>query len=156
MAEKEIRLLREQLSRLNDSNVEFEVWKNQTLIFLERIFGGSSSEVKLMKEVKNDYSSWNLRDATGKEKSKDPARSKAAEILTSVISEIEMLGLPKEPDDKALIKKLLEDELTGKQIREIDEILNSDLPDKEGKLKDIIEKIGQQGIVNIIIRALLS
>lgn len=156
MAEKEIRLLREQLSRLNDSNVEFEVWKNQTLIFLERIFGGSSSEVKMLKEVRNDYSSWNLRDATGKEKSKDPARLKAAEILHTIITEVEELGLPKESGQKATIKRLLEEELTGKQIREIDEILNSDLQEKESKIKDIVEKIGQPGLVSVIVKMLLS
>jgi hypothetical protein len=48
MTEKEIKLLREQLSRLSDSKVEFEVWKNQTLFVLEMIFSGSSSEVKIL------------------------------------------------------------------------------------------------------------
>ena len=38
MAEKEIALLQEQITRLGDRKFDLEAWKNSTLIYLERIF----------------------------------------------------------------------------------------------------------------------
>ncbi|HNQ37909.1 MAG TPA: hypothetical protein PKJ58_08115, partial [Prolixibacteraceae bacterium] len=65
MAEKEIALLRDQIGKLSDPRFDLEAWKNQTIIFLERIFGKESSKVKLIRELHYDYSSWSLRDASG-------------------------------------------------------------------------------------------
>ena len=80
MADKEISILKEQIERLNEKQFDLDSWKNQTVIFLERIFGKESSKVKLIRELHYDYSSWNLRDTTGAGQAKDPVQIGRAHV----------------------------------------------------------------------------
>jgi len=157
MAKQEIALLKEQLARLDEKKFDLEAWKNYTLIFLERIFGRESSKLNLIKELHYDYSSWNLRDtaAAGKTKDKDPVKIQAREILTATITELEKLGLPKRKPEDEKIWKLLQDELTGKQIKEIKAILNSEDDDKAEKINDILESLNQENLAMIITQLLI-
>jgi hypothetical protein len=143
MAEKEIALLREQLASLDEPKFDLDAWKNHTLIFLERIFGKDSSKLKLIRELRYDYSSWSLRDtaAIGKAKDKDPVKMQAREILEATITELEKLGLPGESSEPQKVRELLEDELTGKQVKEIDNILKSEEKLDKSNLAAIIAKL---------------
>ncbi len=158
MAEKEITLLKEQLSRLDDPKFELEAWKNHCLIFLERIFGKDSSKLKLIRDLRYDYSSWNLRDtaAAGKTKDKDPVKMQAREILEATITELEHLGLPGNTNDSKKVWALLEDELTGKQTKEIEALLNSDDERKTEKISEIIEKLDKENLAIILAKLLLN
>lgn len=158
MAEKEIALLKEQLTRLDESKFDLEAWKNHTLIFLERIFGKDNSKLKLIRELRYDYSSWNLRDtaAAGKTKDKDPVKMQAREILEATITELEHLGLPSDAPDSQKIWELLQDELTGKQVKEIDAILKSDNQEKEQKISEKLESLGSENLAAIIAKLLLN
>lgn len=158
MAEKEIALLKEQLTRLDESKFDLEAWKNHTLIFLERIFGKDNSKLKLIRELRYDYSSWNLRDtaAAGKTKDKDPVKMQAREILEATITELEHLGLPSDAPDSQKIWELLQDELTGKQVKEIDAILKSDNQEKEQKITEKLESLGSENLAAIIAKLLLN
>lgn len=157
MAEQEIAILKEQLARLDEKKFDLEAWKNHTLIFLERIFGRESSKLNLIKELHYDYSSWNLRDtaAAGKTKDKDPVKMQAREILTATITELEKLGLPQNKPEDEKIWKLLQDELTGKQIKEIEAILNSKDDNKAEKINDILESLNQEKLAIIITQLLI-
>ena len=157
MAEQEIAILKEQLARLDEKKFDLEAWKNHTLIFLERIFGRESSKLNLIKELHYDYSSWNLRDtaAAGKTKDKDPVKMQAREILTATITELEKLGLPQNKPEDEKIWKLLQDELTGKQIKEIEAILNSKDDNKAEKINDILESLNQEKLAMIITQLLI-
>ena len=158
MAEKEIALLKEQLTRLDESKFDLEAWKNHTLIFLERIFGKDNSKLKLIRELRYDYSSWNLRDtaAAGKTKDKDPVKMQAREILEATITELEHLGLPSDAPDSQKIWELLQDELTGKQVKDIDAILKSDNQEKEQKISEKLESLGSENLAAIIAKLLLN
>ncbi len=158
MAEKEILLLKEQLARLDESKFDLDAWKNHTLIFLERIFGKDSSKLKLIQELHYDYSSWNLRDtaATGKTKDKDPVKVRAREILEATIIEIETLGLPAGADEQQKVWELLQDELTGKQVKQIESILKSDDNDKAKKISEILENLEKESLSLLIAKLLLS
>lgn len=158
MAEKEIALLKEQISRLDEKKFDLEAWKNHTIIFLERIFGKDSSKIKMLKELHYDYSSWSLRDtaASGKTKDKDPVRQQAEEILSAAIAELESLGLPKGKPDKDKVWELLQDELTGKQVKEIEELLASEDAEKIVKIGDILENLGAYNLSNIIAKLLTA
>ena len=158
MAEQEIALLKEQLARLDEKKFDLEAWKNHTLIFLERIFGRESSKLNLIKGLHYDYSSWNLRDtaAAGKTKDKDPVKMQAREILTATIAELEKLGLPQNKPENEKLWKLLQDELTGKQIREIETILKSKDDNKAEKINDILESITKENLAIIITQLLIS
>ena len=125
MAEKQIAILREQLAKLDEKKFDLDAWKTHTLIFLERIFGKDNSKLKLIQDLHYDYSSWSLRDtaATGKTKDKDPVKMRASEILEATILELETLGLPEGEDEKQKLWELLQDELTGKKVKEIDALV---------------------------------
>ncbi|NQU86158.1 MAG: hypothetical protein HQ541_10400 [Mariniphaga sp.] len=156
MAENEIVLLKEQLNKLDEKKFDLEAWKNHTLIFLERIFGVNSTKVQMIKDLRYDYSSWNLRDVSGAGKSKDPVRMQAAEILEAVIFELEQLGLPNEARTNEKLLTLLEDELTGKQLKEIEKLLNSKSPNKAEKVQEILDKLKKEDLSLIISRLLTS
>ena len=157
MAEKEIALLKEQLARLDEKKFDLEAWKNHTLIFLERIFGKENSKLNLIRELHYDYSSWNLRDtaAAGKTKDKDPVKIQAREILSATITELEKLGLPKNRLDDKKIWELLQDELTGKQVKEIETVLNSDDSNKTENISKILENLGQENLASVIAKLLI-
>jgi hypothetical protein len=156
MAEKEIALLKEQIARLNEKNFDLEAWKNHTLIFLERIFGKDNSKIRMIKELTYDYSSWSLRDtaAAGKTKDKDPIRMQAEEILVAAIAELEHLGLPQAKLEKEKVWELLNDELTGKQVKEIQAILKSEEPEKTEKISNILEKLETETLAKVIAKLL--
>ena len=158
MAEKEIALLKEQIERLNEKKFDLEAWKNHTIIFLERIFGKESSKLKMIKSLAYDYSSWSLRDtaAAGKTKDKDPVRLQAEEILTAAITELESLGLPEINLGKEKIWQLLEDDLTGKQFKELEKLADLADPDKKEKMEKIVGEMGNEKLVSIIIQLLMK
>lgn len=156
MAEKEIALLNEQIERLNEKKFDLEAWKNQTVIFLERIFGKESSKVKFIRELHYDYSSWNLRDTTGAGQSKDPVRFQAKGILEATIEEIEKLGLPEGKSESGRLQELLIDELTGKQMKEIENILHSELPDRQERISKILDLLEKENLANMLARLLVS
>ena len=158
MAEKEIALLKEQLAKLDEKKFDLDAWKNHTLIFLERIFGKENSKLNLIKELHYDYSSWNLRDtaAAGKIKDSDPIKMQAREILSATIMELERLGLPQDKQENLKVWGLLQDELTGKQLKEIESIIRSDSPDKTEKTGKILEKMGLENLAAVIAKLLID
>ncbi len=158
MAEKEIALLKEQINRLDDKKFDLDAWKNRTEIFLERIFGKESPKLKMIQNLHYDYSSWSLRDtyAGGSTKDKDPVRIQANEILEAIITELESLGIQQEKKEKQKIRELLEDELTGKQIKEIDVLLNSEDREKTEKISEILETLSKESMAAVISKLLTS
>ncbi|SHF01905.1 hypothetical protein SAMN05444274_103267 [Mariniphaga anaerophila] len=158
MADKEIALLKEQVERLYDKKFDLEAWKNRTEIFLERIFGKDSSKLKMIQNLHYDYSSWSLRDtsAGGSAKDKDPVKMQAKEILEAIITELETLGLPHAKKEQQKLKELLADELTGKQVKEIDNLLNTEDPEKTEKLAQILEPISKESLAAVISKLLIT
>ncbi|MCG6190407.1 hypothetical protein [Maribellus maritimus] len=158
MAEKEIALLKEQITRLDEKNFDLEAWKNHTLIFLERIFGKDSSKIKMIKDLHYDYSSWSLRDtaAAGKTKDKDPVRMQADEILRATVAELESLGLPENKKEQEKVWELLQDELTGKQVKEIEALQKSEDPEKTEKIAIILEKLEKENLALTVAKLLTT
>lgn len=156
MADKEIQLLKNQIERLNDKKFDLEAWKNHTLIYLERIFGKDTSKLKMIKELTYDYSSWSLRDtaAAGKTKDKDPIRLQAQEILQAVVSELELLGLPQNKKENEKLWELLHDELTGKQAKEIENLIKSEEKEKTQKISEMLEKLEKENLALVIAKLL--
>ncbi|WP_321996952.1 hypothetical protein [Draconibacterium orientale] len=158
MAEKQIALLREQLAKLDEKKFDLDAWKTHTLIFLERIFGKDNSKLKLIQDLHYDYSSWSLRDtaAAGKTKDKDPVKLRASEILEATILELETLGLPEGEEEQQKLWKLLQDELTGKQVKEIEALVKSDDKEKTKKISGILENLDKENLSLLIAKLLLS
>jgi hypothetical protein len=155
MVEKEITLINKQLESLNVKNFDLEAWKSHTVIFLERIFGKESSKVRMIKDLKYDYSSWSLRDAAGTGKDSDPVILKAREILEATKLELEHLGVPKQEEENQKIWSLLEEEMTGKQIREIKLVLQSDEPEKMEKIANILYNLEKENMAVVLAKLLV-
>lgn len=155
MVEKEIALVERQLENLSVKNFDLEAWKSHTVIFLERIFGKDSSKVRMIKDLKYDYSSWNLRDAAGTGKDSDPVILKAREILEATKLELEHLGVPKQEEENIKIWNLLEEEMTGKQIREIRQVLQSDETEKMEKIANIIYNLEKEDMATVLAKLLI-
>nr|WP_320023090.1 hypothetical protein [uncultured Draconibacterium sp.] len=158
MAEKQIAILQEQLAKLDEKKFDLDAWKTHTLIFLERIFGKENSKLKLIQDLHYDYSSWSLRDtaAAGKTKDKDPVKMRAREILEATIAELETLGLPEEKKEQQKVWELLQDELTGKQVKEIDALVKSDDKEKTRKIGEVLENLDKENLSLLIAKLLLS
>lgn len=155
MVENEIALINKQLESLNVKNFDLEAWKSHTIIFLERIFGKESTKVRMIKELKYDYSSWNLRDAAGTGKDSDPVILKAREILEATRLELEHLGIPRQEEENLKIWSLLEEEMTGKQIREIKLILQSEENEKMEKIANILYNLEKESMAVVLAKLLM-
>lgn len=155
MVEKEIALIEKQLESLKAKNFDLEAWKSHTVIFLERIFGKESSKVRMIKDLKYDYSSWSLRDAAGTGKDADPVILKAREILEATKLELEHLGVPKQEEENQKIWSLLEEEMTGKQIKEIRQILQSDEAEKMEKIANILYNLEKENLAVVLAKLLV-
>lgn len=150
MPEREIELLRQQLEKLNQKSFDLEAWKNQTLIFLNRIFGTTHPVVKMVLDLKYDYSSWNLRDATGNEKSSDPVKMQAREILGAAVLELETLGLPAKALEQERARQLLQQELTGKQWRDLEEILGNKTERQTEQIREKLSQLSKEQLAEIL------
>lgn len=158
MAEKEIALLQEQIEKLHDKYFDLDAWKSSTLIYLDRIFGKENPKSKMIAELAYDYSSWNLRDtaATGKTSEKDPVILQAGEIIAAAIEELKTFGLQKSDSEKEKILELLKDELTGKKIREIENLLQKQEPGFISEISEIVGMISKEKLSEIIARILAN
>ncbi len=156
MVEKEIALLKKQTERLTEKSFDLDAWKNQALLFLNRIFGADHPVVKMISDLKYDYSSWHLRDATGNEKSDDPVKMQAREIMDAAILELETLGIPGKTEQTSAIWTILEDELTGKQIKELKEIMSENMPDRASKISEKLNALNKENLINILSRIMIS
>ena len=155
MVEKEIALINKQLESLTAKNFDLEAWKSHTIIFLERIFGKESSKVRMVKELNYNYSSWSLRDAAGTTKDADPVIQKAREILEATKLELEHLGVPRQEEENLKIWSLLEEEMTGKQIREIKLILQSDEAEKMEKIANMLFNLEKDNMAVVLAKLLI-
>jgi len=155
MVEKEIALINKQLESLTAKNFDLEAWKSHTIIFLERIFGKESTKVRMIKELNYNYSSWSLRDAAGTGKASDPVKLKAREVLEATKLELEHLGVPKQEEENLKIWSLLEEEMTGKQIREIKLILQSEEPEKLEKIANMLYNLEKENMAVLVAKLLI-
>ena len=150
MADQEIALLKEQIEKLKHKSFDLDAWKNQTLLFLNRIFGASHPIVKMILDLKYDYSSWHLRDATGNEKSDDPVKMQAREILEAAIHELETLGLPGQTRSSDRSRELLQQEMTGRQWKELEEILSDKTENQSSLIHEKLTQLSKDQLIDIL------
>lgn len=110
MKSQYIKLLKKQISKLEEESFDLEAWKTSTITVLERIFGENDPRAKQIDNLKIDYSSWALRDSSAKYKPVETAKLKGKEVLNTAIDEIEIFGTPETPTANAsgdgFVKKL--------------------------------------------------
>jgi len=158
MAEKEIDILKEQIQKLDAKGFDLEAWKINSINILDRIFGQGSIKIEQLKELRYDFSSWNLRDTSG---SAGSIKKKAKVILDSAINELELFGLPASHIAEEVkvepVLSFFEDELKGAQFKMLKEILKkSDLEERRKELIDFIGKMEKELKNKLILNVLLK
>ncbi len=173
MNEKYILLLQKQLaeigkigenqSTVNENSFGVEAWKGATISILETIFGQKSKKIEEIEKIKLE----SLFSYNGRQKYYiETVKERGTAILEACILELEILGNPSqiytgEKDslnltlsqsqhntqtiNLNLIIEELRKELTGNQLEEIQEILDSEVPNEE-KNKSVVSKLKDFGI----------
>ncbi len=151
MSSKEIAILKQQITKLNEKDFDLESWKKYSIVLIARIFGDKSQKIKQIESIEYDYSSWALRDTSGSSSYMETCKKLGEEILKASINEIETFGLPEQEKNIETsqiydsIISSLQDELKGYQFKEIISTIKSDKkPDVKKKL--MFEKLKNFGI----------
>lgn len=144
MSKSKIALIQKRIDKLEAKDFDLEAWKESTTTTLSRVLGESDPAIKQIENLKVDYSSWALRDATSKYNPTETCRRKGREILHSLIDEIEVEG--SSPNIQAILKShLSEDTLaalsTAKNSKKIQAILKKEK-------KDILANILSEILIN--------
>jgi DNA-binding ferritin-like protein (Dps family) len=114
MKSQYIKLLKKQITKLEDESFDLEAWKTSAISVLQRIFGETDPRAKQIDNLKIDYSSWALRDSNANYKPVETAKLKGKEILNTAIDEIEIFGAPENQAAKVLGQDF------AKKIQEMD------------------------------------
>lgn len=161
---KEIKLLEDQIKKLDDKGFNLSAWKQYTVVLLARIFGENDPKIPQIEKIEYNHSSWSLRDSAGKAAYLDTCKKLGREVLQAAIDELNTFGLPGHDqfDDKSIdtqvIMSALEDELKVSQIRKIMEIVNGsdDREQKKNNLREVLKDLDQDFPVSFIVVFLSS
>ncbi|MDP2424318.1 MAG: hypothetical protein U1C46_05640 [Bacteroidales bacterium] len=155
MIEKVIELLEKQINKLDEPKFDLGIWKNTTIIILDRIFGKNSEKVRQVQQINYDHSSWTLRDTSGAS-SLDVCKKLGKELLLTTIDELKVFGLPEQKRtgqvDIALVRGAMEDVLRISQYRELIYINqeNADSIERKKKLAEKLQSFGDEAVREIL------
>lgn len=155
MTEKEITLLKAQREKLSGKIFDLEGWKSQTLLLTQRIFGKDHPVIKMLSDLKYDYSSWHLRDVTGNKETDDPVRIQARQVIDAAIAELDVLGSPAAEKRTDLLWQILGEELTGKQLKELQDILSPGTVGLEEKVREKLNALKKEDLIHILSRMII-
>ena len=91
-----VKVLKDQMDKLEAKDFDLNAWKNFTLLLLERIFGQKTKKIEAIQKIKYDQGSWVLRDETGYTNSMEACKKLGREILEEAIVELEAFVAPEE------------------------------------------------------------
>jgi hypothetical protein len=161
---KEIKLLEEQISKLELKKFDLEAWKQYTIVLLARIFGDDNQKVRQIEKIEYDYSSWSLRDTSGSSAYLETCKKLGKEILQASIDELKAFGLPdlSEPAQDyipvGIILSALEDDLKVSQFRKLKSIINEEKSQEEKRkdIKELLKDLQKDDALNIVLNILSS
>ncbi len=161
MKKEAIKLLQQQLNKLEDRDFDLEAWKKYTIVLLSRIFGERSQKISLVEKLEYEFNSWSLRDASGNESYEDGTKKLAAEIIQASIDEINAFGIDTKSSsnkDAEYILQLVFDELKGSQVKAIKKIIASEETEDEKKRQvfEIVESMGEKTSFELISQIILN
>ncbi len=116
----QIRLLKKEQDKINDPTFDLEAWKANSATLFSRIFGKQDERIQALNDLKIDYGSWALRDASAKYNPLATCKKKALGIMEMSIQELEM-----DADHPNILTAISKEHLTGRQLKEIKEIMSS-------------------------------
>jgi len=178
MIDKYIQALRTVENPIINSGYDLQTWQTKTVNIISRIYGAESKQEEQLKEIKfKGYPRYGIvnrnspSNMSGGGNNGKHCEKQANEIINSFISDLETFGLPEPiPQEKNsginisvnqsqnqtvnvnVIWEAIKEELTGKQLKEVEEIINdSDEPDsKKRRIFDKLKSFGTDVASNII------
>lgn len=138
MKEKLIKLLQNQIAKLDEEDFDLEAWKSSTISVLARVFDRNDPRIHEIDQLRIDYSSWMLRDSNSQYKPIEHNKRKGKEILRTAIEEIEVFGLGNK-------ETLLRHYFNDKQIK----ILSSEASDQD-KL-DTMKQLKKEDLQKVVL-----
>lgn len=183
---KQIKLIKERISKIDEIgknhqiNSEFdfgvEAWKSGTIILLERIFGKNNQKITQIEKIELYRSN---HDVVGIEAYNiNTIKHEGKEILLSAICELETLGPPEQEEVNNgkinltliqnqeqsqkiklnIIQDAFQEELTGKQLKELQELIDneSDVKSRKAKIVEKLKSFGNNIITNIVANILTN
>lgn len=156
---KEIKLLEQQLEKLNDKGFDLDAWKQYSIVLLARIFGETNPKIVQIEKIEYDFSSWALRDTTGKSEYLETCKKLGKEVLQASIDELEAFGSPDSDKNKdqcfpsKILVEALEEDLKISQLRKLMEIVNSnnESEEKQKAIKNLLKTMDKEFPRNFII-----
>lgn len=146
METKQITILNELLTAINQNNFDLEAWKLKANIVLSKIFGSNDPKLKLVENLQYNFSSWTLRDHSGG-KQHDPVKTHAKEIIEAALLEIE-LNSTENP-----VLKEFEKQLTGAQFAILKSIIEQN---NRQALNDFLDEIDKKNKNEIFINLIFN
>jgi hypothetical protein len=174
MIEKQIELIKNQILKLDSSDFDLKAWKGSSILILDRIFGSDFQGLQTIENIKyssggvytgNSSTSWNNMVS---------CKKIGKEILETCITELETFGIREkiQPNSSGininltqnqsvninLLVSALEDELTVSQMREVNEIMQSqeNSTEKKSKILEKIKSFGTDVATNILANILTN
>lgn len=127
MKSKKETVLNELLESLNTKTIDLEAWKIKARLIVKKVFGPNDEKLELINALHYDYSSWSLRDETGKQQS-DSIKEQARGIIEAAILELSLI------DDVDIIE-ILKIRLSTQEWAELQELLAETTDDKSAVTK---------------------
>ncbi|MFC0603123.1 hypothetical protein [Winogradskyella pulchriflava] len=178
MIEKFIKALEEIKNSKITNEYELQSWQAKAINIIVRIYGNNSKQEEQINKIKyKRYMSVTIDGhTTGGGNNASLCSRQATELISSIINDLESFGIPETQNTESgsginislnqmqsqtvnvnIIWESIEDELTGKQLKELKKILKGkDKP--ESKKKKILEKLAEfgTGVASNILSTILT
>ncbi len=116
----QIELLIKQREKVDQKDFDLEAWKSTATALISKIFGKRDPRVQTILNLKIDYGSWALRDASSTYDPVATCKNIARDVMDMSIDELKA----EERDDQSDAFTILNNHLTGTQMRDIQAILS--------------------------------
>lgn len=165
MIDQYVNILQKQIDKLEEKDFDLKSWQIYTIPILDRIFGEGNRKSRQIEELKYEFGSWSLRDASGAQKNKDTVRSMAHEILEAAILELQNFGIPEQEktgetagEDLHFVHEALQDELKGSQYKEIRKILEAERAEDEKRsdIEELLKGLDNDALLNILTQIIMD
>lgn len=160
---KEIEHLQSQIDKLNNKEFDLDAWKQYSVVLLSRIFGEHDPKIRQIEKIEYDFSSWSLRDTSGKSSYMETCKKLGREVLQASIDELKVFGLPEQklPENSIsfeVLEKAFEEELKIAQFRELKSLIldDDDQETKKKNLAKLIKTFGKSFSENVLLDILTN
>ena len=131
MEEKYLNLLDKQIEKLKSDEFDLDAWKSSSVYVLSLVFGKDDPKIKEIENLKVEYSSWSLRDASPDYRPIETCKKKGREIMEISKDEVEFRSAREQLNSlENKLKKILSSE-------QFEELNNADDDERTKILKTL-------------------